>query len=228
MYVCFEVSFLCNKALLSACLTVNAANMTDNKKPPQQIYNYKKQYENETVTPVTKAFIKYELVLKRFIARFLPFTSDVDEVSQETFLKAYVAERDKAIDQPKPFLFRIAKNIAISRLRQSSRRPTEFIEEAVSIDALANEWSAEDEVMAQQSLEIHCEAVAKLTPQVRQVYLMRKMYGMSHKEIAQHLGISRSTVEKHLIKGVRMCDHYVREKMAIETSLGRQGIAKER
>lgn len=42
---------------------------------------------------------------------------------------------------------------------------------------------------------------------------MRKVYGMPHKEIASRLGISVSTVEKHLIKGVEQCDGYVREKM---------------
>jgi len=66
--------------------------------------------------------------------------------------------------------------------------------------------------LARETLGIHCEAVAGLPPQCRRVYLMRKVYGMSHKEIAGQLGIAVSTVEKHLIKGVKLCDRYVREK----------------
>jgi DNA-directed RNA polymerase specialized sigma24 family protein len=42
--------------------------------------------------------------------------------------------------------------------------------------------------------------------------MMRKVDGMSHKEIAGHLGIAVSTVEKHLIKGIAECDRYIRER----------------
>ena len=77
---------------------------------------------------------------------------------------------------------------------------------------IQSEWSAEDEAIARQRFGIHCEAVAELSPQVRRAYLMRKVYGLSHKEIAERMGIARSTVEKHLMKGVEMCDRYIRER----------------
>lgn len=64
--------------------------------------------------------------------------------------------------------------------------------------------------MAQQHLGKYCEAVAALAPQCRRVYIMRKVYGMPHKEIAERLGIALKTVEKHLYKGIRECDLYVK------------------
>jgi len=179
---------------------------------------------------IERAFEKNQSSLKRFIARLLMNDHDVEDVAQETFLKAYQAELGKEIEQPKSYLFRIAKNIVISQIRQQRRRPTDYIEDLESpgvIEVMDNEWSAEDEAMAQQKLGFLSQAVVTLSPQVRRAYLMRKVYGMSHKEIAQQMGIARSTVEKHLIKGGMTCDRFVREKMA-ETAPGEVAGKRQR
>jgi RNA polymerase sigma-70 factor (ECF subfamily) len=161
---------------------------------------------------VLGAFQLHRLSLKRFIGRYLNNAQDIEDVSQEAFLRAFKAEKTTKVLQPKSFLFRIAKNVAISQLRSKSRQITDYIEDQPSADVLLSEWSTEDEVMAQQKLGIHCEAVAALPPKCRRVYLMRKVYGMPHKEIAERLGIATSTVEKHLLKGVEACDRFIRER----------------
>jgi len=163
-------------------------------------------------SPVLAAFQQHLPALKRFIFRIFPNSNDIDDVAQEAFLLAYSAERRKEIVQPKSYLFRIAKHVAISKMRQKSHQVTDYIEDLVQSDIISTNASAEDELSAQQTLGLHCEAVAALSPQVRRVYLMRKVYGMSYKEIAAKLGIAVSTVEKHLIKGLTLCDQYVREK----------------
>ena len=67
--------------------------------------------------------------------------------------------------------------------------------------------------MAQQKLGFHCAAVASLPPKCRKVYLLRKVYGMSYKDIAATLKISDSTVEAHISKGYARCDEYVAKRM---------------
>ena len=68
-------------------------------------------------------------------------------------------------------------------------------------------------MLAREQLGLRCDAVAALSPQVRRAYLMRKVYGMSYKQIAERLNISNSTVEKHLAKGVLQCESFVRERV---------------
>lgn len=160
------------------------------------------------------AYAQHQAALKRFISRFLPNSYDIEDVSQETFLRAFTTEKGREIEQPKSFLFRIAKHVALTKLTQKSRQITDYLEDFDESEVLLTEDSVEDELIARETLGIHCEAVAGLPPQCRRVYLMRKVYGMSHKEIAGQLGIAVSTVEKHLIKGVEQCDRYVRERMA--------------
>lgn len=151
--------------------------------------------------------------LKRFISRLISSRQDVDDVVQEAFLRAYSAESNKIIDQPKPYLFRVARNIALNQLRQKSRKPTDYLEDAESPNVLASEFTLEDEIMAQQKLGIHCAAVATLPPKCRKVYLMRKVYAMTYKEIADALEITVSTVETHLEKAFVRCDAYVEKHL---------------
>jgi|SRR5579872_1419309 len=164
------------------------------------------------VTAVQAAFLSNQAALRRFIWRFFRNVQDVEDIAQETFLRAYCAENDRKIERPRSFLFRIARHVALNQLARKSHQITEYLEDLTSSDVLPEEGSVEDEVAAGQTLGLHCEAVAALTPHCRRVYMMRKVDGLSHREIASRLGIAVSTVEKHLIKGVAECDRYVRQR----------------
>jgi RNA polymerase sigma-70 factor (ECF subfamily) len=171
---------------------------------------------------VLSAFQLHHLSLKRFIGRYLNNAHDIEDVTQEAFLRAYRAEKDKPIEQPKSFLFRIAHNVAITKLTKKSHQIIDYI---ADIDESAVVWlegSLEEQVMAEETIAIHCEAVAHLPAQCRRVFLMRKVHGMSHKEISVELGISISTVEKHMSKGVRDCANFIEQRTG-----GKQGSTND-
>ena len=65
----------------------------------------------------------------------------------------------------------------------------------------------------------HCEEVAEFAPMPR-VYLLRKVHGLSHKEIAEHLAIAVGTVEKHLMKATERCERCERESGVTRKSGG--------
>lgn len=167
------------------------------------------QADGASGSPVFASFLRHEFFLKRFIRKFLPRQEDVDEVVQESFLKAYATELQRPIEQPKSFLFQIARNEAMSRLRKQSSRIVEYIEE-IDASLAAGESVAVDEQMEQrQLLGVLCEGVATLPPQCRRAFLLRMVYGMSHKEVAGAMGISVSTVEKHLALALQRCSQFV-------------------
>tara|TARA_R110000868_G_scaffold398146_1_gene671146 strand:- start:686 stop:1264 length:579 start_codon:yes stop_codon:yes gene_type:complete len=148
-------------------------------------------------------FKKSQLSLRSFISRYVISPQDIDDVSQETFLRAYKAEKENEIEHPKAFLFRIAKNLMLSEFSRKARKVTDYIEDYDGSEELLNSNNLELNVMAQQKLGIYCEAVASLPTQCRRVVIMKKVYAMQNKEIARRLELSVSTVEKHLTKGIR-------------------------
>ena len=90
--------------------------------------------------------------------------SDIEDIAQEAFLRAYTVERGRPIQQPKSFLFRIAKHLALSQLTRKSRQITDVLEDVQTSSSIQMEHSAEEGVSARQVLGLHCEAVAELHP----------------------------------------------------------------
>lgn len=159
--------------------------------------------------------------MRRFISRFVIATQDIDDIAQEAFLRAYETEKKRHLDEPKAFLFRIARNLMLSELGKKSRKVTDYIEDFDADDIGLGGSNLEDDAASQQKVGILCEAIATLPPQCRKVFLLKKVYGMTHKEIAEYLGISVSTIEKHIIKGMRQCADVV------ETRYGRSPSSRE-
>ena len=165
--------------------------------------------ERSRRSSVTVAFVEHQTFIKKFLTRFFVDSSDIDDVAQETYLRAYAAEQKKDIEQPKAFLFRIAKNVALTELSKKSRQITDYIEEAVGPVPAEPGPAADAEAEADECLGLYCEAVADLPDKLRQAFLLRKVHGLSHKAIAARMNVSVSSVEKYLIKGVLACKTYV-------------------
>jgi RNA polymerase sigma-70 factor (ECF subfamily) len=166
----------------------------------------------DDVSAVTSAFIENNILMKKFLTRFLYRRQDIEDVVQEAYLRAYKAEKEAVIDQPKAFLFRVARNIALNELKSKSHHITDYIEECDTQVLNHVTPTLEDELQAQQHLGLYCEAIASLPPQCRKVSLLRKAHGLKHKEIAGHLGITVSSVEKHLRKGALACEAFLRAR----------------
>lgn len=169
------------------------------------------QSSKATSGSITEAFVKHQTFLKRFLSRFLTRPQDIEDAAQEAFLKAFAAEKKREVHSPKSFLFQIAKNVALQELTKKSKMITDYIED-LSDTAIPYEGRTLEDVFAgEQRLALFCKAAASLPPQCRRAFIMRKVYGMSQKEIAKELGISISTVEKHHTTGLKRCSEMMRK-----------------
>ena len=157
------------------------------------------------------AFLQNESILKRFLRRFLYKQEDIDEISQETFLRAYKATQGREIDSPKAYLFQVARSLAYSELSRKTRKLTDYLEDALEDQAGTTDL-LEDDVAAQQKVSLFFDAIAELPPQCRRVFLMRKVQGMPHKAICESLGIGASAVEKHIAIGTERCKRYIENR----------------
>lgn len=165
---------------------------------------------------VTPAFIKNQSFLKRFLTRFLSSSQDIEDVVQESYLKALGAEKKHEISSPKAFLFRIARNEALKELQKKSRRITDYLDDLDIPEGATSDNLVEDSSIAKQRFGLFCQSTVEMSPRCRKAFLMCKVYGFSYKEIASHLGISVSGVEKHIARGLEICNAYVDKIEAIE------------
>ena len=164
-----------------------------------------------TNSGILGVFLSLESDLKQYLLRFLVSKEDIEDVLQEVYIRSAKVEKASAIRSPKAFLFKVAKNLALSELSRKSNRITSYIEDYERWEVLDNRSCLERNEIARQELNAFYRNVMQaLPPKCQQVFILRKAYGLSHKEIARKLDISVSTVEKHLIKGVKRYEEYER------------------
>ncbi len=160
---------------------------------------------------IFRVFVENNAFLKKFLTRFMSSKQDIEDIVQEVYIRAHNAEKEKAIEQPKAFLFRVAKNLALDELNKKSRLVTSYLEDCIATIPVEKTASIESEAEANETLDIYCQAIEQLPDKCKHIFLLRKVHGLKHQEIATKLNISLSSVEKHLKMGGAFCQQYMQE-----------------
>lgn len=152
----------------------------------------------------------HERDLRAFLARPLPHPDDVSDVVQETYarLLALSPERRSAVRNWRAFLFATARNAAMDHLRRREVVSLDALPEINAADVVlrgSQERRPDEIVNLTQERLLLSRVIASLPEKCRQVLILRKIHGLSHKEISQRMGIAEHTVEKHVSHGVRLC-----------------------
>ena len=181
----------------------------------------KKSISKEKVSSVSQIFnhfIDNESIIKKFLRRFSSNPHDIEDICQETILRALNAEKNRDIHEPRAFLFGVAKNVARKALDKKSKSLINFIEDYSDEEYLSNEVPVEKQLDDKQKMVIFWEAVSELPLQCQRVFVLKKVQGYSHKEIAKQLDISVSTVEKHVAQGLKRSSEYMEKQLGTDTS----------
>lgn len=124
------------------------------------------------------------------------------ELMQDTFVKLW--QKRSELDSDKSvgaFLFRVAENKAIDFFRKAARdRKLEAMLVAIATEHYSHieERIYHKETMA--SLEL---AIEKLPPQRQRIFRLIKLEGKTYDEVGQMLGLTRSTINDHIVKATR-------------------------
>jgi len=135
-------------------------------------------------------------------------TQDAEDVLQETFLKAFHAlPRFEGRSSLSTWLYRIAVNEALMILRQQKMQFSLFenndgSEEENIEDLQLVDWCClpETELQSTETRRVLDEAVQRLSPALRLVFLLRDVEGLSVKDTADALGITESAVKVRLLR----------------------------
>jgi RNA polymerase sigma factor (sigma-70 family) len=149
--------------------------------------------------------------LYRYLRKFTSGAEDVEDLVQETYVRVYAMSDYQTVDSPRALLFRIAHNMAVERARRRKSQATDSVAEFESLTVYSPDAPVDEQIDARRRFESFCAAVDRLPPLCRRVFVLRKVYRLSHDEIAEVLGVSHSTIEKHVAKGLIRCRDYLRE-----------------
>ena len=148
---------------------------------------------------------RYEKRLLNFIYRLLQGLDEAEDLFQETFLRVFRSrKRYRAKANFSTWLYRIASNLCIDRLRKSGRQKTTSLDQAFQgrvsrYDVLPDYSLAPDVVMEREELQIEIQtALSSLPVHQRIVVIMSEYEGLNYSQIATALGCSVGTVKSRV------------------------------
>lgn len=147
------------------------------------------------------SILPYEGEVRSRLRRLCPSGYDVDNLVAESLARAYAAKDVERVAHGRGYLFGIARNLLLDALRRDTIVSLDFV---ADLDLLRSESSLDAELSARDALRRLIVIVEGLPPQPRRVFVMRRVHDCSPGEIAAQMGLSVSTVEKHLAKAIRL------------------------
>lgn len=137
---------------------------------------------------------------------------DAEDLVHDAFLRILGTSGWRAIDNPAAFAVRIMQNLGIDSIRRRKVVAIDAITDLQTLNIADDLPGPEESASRQREQALLTEAIAALPPQCRRVLTMRKIEDLPHREIAARLGISVSTVEKHLARGLRFCSAWLAQR----------------
>lgn len=161
---------------------------------------------NETLKKwFAREILVHEASLQRYLARMWPQRDEVHDLCQETYARVYEAATKGRLPQySKSFLFTTARHLMADRVRRSRIVSMETIGDLQDLYVPSEEASPEQSLSARQELMQLARAFSALPPKCREVVWLRRVDGLSQREVAVRLKISEKTVESHIAKGTRL------------------------
>lgn len=160
--------------------------------------------------PLLAVFQEHYADLLAFLARRLGNVEKAADVAQDTYLRLAGLAPTAQILEPRAFVFRVAGNLAIDRLRQEQRHSV------MRSDDLAHEQlcdpiaSPERAFLAVEAIEQLDQALRQLPSNARLALLLSRLEGLTHAQIADRLGVSESSVGKYMVQAMRHCRDWLR------------------
>ncbi|GGW74271.1 RNA polymerase sigma factor [Alteromonas halophila] len=163
-----------------------------------------------TTSTLTETFLKYRNRLRKAIS---PIVSgdDIEDIVQEAFIKSYEAQLKQEIQYERTYMLKTVRNLAINHVKSAASQHNLSVD---NMDSLPHElvgYSLDKHVESKERFIHFCRATDSLSADVKRVFLLKKVYGMKQKDIADLIGISESTVEKHVAKGLLHCSRFLKE-----------------
>src|SRR5579862_1534812 len=162
-----------------------------------------------------REILSHEEMLMRFLARVWPHRDELSDIRQETYARVYEAALKSRPQASKAFLFTTARHLMADRVRRERIVSIRAGGDTDYLNVLVDEISPERRASVGEDLVRLARAFDRLTDKCREVVWLRRVKDMSQREVAEHLGLSEKTVEKHLRTGARLLAHYTRTNALI-------------
>jgi RNA polymerase sigma-70 factor (ECF subfamily) len=166
----------------------------------------------------TKLFAETRDALHHYIRRFVGSSETAKEIVQEAFLRTY-RERE-SVTTLRAFLFSTARNLAANDYRHRRTVERSAVGDLGDLRVNPENESPEFQLIRDERNRLIQEAIDHLPRQCRAAFTLRVFHECSYQEVAKRLGISAKTVEKHIARGLKDTNNYIKRRYAVRPDHG--------
>ncbi len=153
-------------------------------------------------------FVREVLPLETSLVQFLRQNwhnrDEIADLRQDVYVRIYESASKQIPQSAKPFVFAIARNLVIDRLRRNRIVPIDGVADLEAIDVASDEPGPDRNAIAREEFRRLKLALDRLPPRCREALLLKRIEKLTRPEIALRMGISENTVKDHLTKAARL------------------------
>ena len=158
-------------------------------------------FSDERAMWLGRLVLPHEPALRAWLSRRRLGGLDVDDIIQETYSRLMTAESVQHVHDARSYTFQVAGSVVIDNLRRMKVVSIASVPDLDMLEVVSEEPSPERQVIDRDELHRLAGMIARLPGRVRDVFTLRRVYGLSQRAVAQKLAIAESTVEKHMARG---------------------------
>ncbi len=158
-------------------------------------------FSDERALWLGRHVLPHEAALRVWLRRRRLDGLEVDDIIQETYTRLIAADSVQHVLDAKSYAFQIAGSVVIDHLRRMKVVSISSVPDLDYLEVVSDAPSPERQAIDRDELHRLANAIAGLPAKVREVFTLRRIYGLSQREVAEKMGISESTVEKHMSRG---------------------------
>lgn len=161
-----------------------------------------------------------EALIESYLRRNWRDVNEIADLRQEVYVRVFERCQKSKPDSTAAFVMTTARNLLIDRARRAKIVSLEIFADLDALEVLEGEISFDRQISARSEVRHLQSALDTLPPRCRQIVELRKIEGLSQREVATRLALSEDTVERQLSNGIRALTE------AMSRSMPLQGVSK--
>jgi RNA polymerase sigma-70 factor (ECF subfamily) len=151
---------------------------------------------------------RYAPEVYRFQRRLLGDRHSAEDAVQDTFVRLHKGLKGYDAMRPfRPYVFSVARNVAVDVLRVRAKRPR-----AETLGEVAGESSAADSATHNERSTAVAESLATLAPEHRSLLLLRHVHGIKLEELAEGMACTDRTIRNRLRAAATLLERELRRR----------------
>lgn len=156
-------------------------------------------------------YAAYKNRLLYFALKYVKSRDLAEDIFQDTFAAVWQSRRFIDPDESfSSYLYAIVRNRILNHLRNIASE--DGLREHIYSQAIDYTNETKDTILFDDLKDVLFRAMGQLTPRQREIFLMSRNQAMSHKEIAETLGVSVNTVQAHISSSLKVIRSYLEHR----------------